>query len=263
MYFSQDQIQQLVDAHAEVESKYQALLRVFHTRKYEEKRAEEFAIHGFCRRLKTIKRCIDNIYRICPPDLDRKPSSGELSDLGINLQAFVLNTYGSLDNLAWVWVKEKGILDNKGNSLSNGKIGFSKKYVFVRNSFSSEFKTFLGTLDQWFTHLEDFRHSLAHRIPLYVPPYVSDKEEAKREQDLEICRTDALDKHKFDKYERLTDEIETLGKFVPWMTHSFGENAPQAVFHVQIIADWNTVVQIAQNFLKELDNENHIPWGMR
>jgi len=219
MDFLQETIQELVNAHAEVESKYEALLEAFCIRTYGEKQAKEFALHGFARRLKTMKRCIDNIYRICPPDIDRKPFSEELSDLVINLQAFVLNIYGSLDNLAWVWVKEKGILNKKGNSLSNTQIGFAKKYKVIRNSFSSEFQTYLGTLDQWFEYVEDFRHSLAHRIPLYVPPYVLNDEEVKREQQLEIRRTEALSKHKFDEYERLTDEIETLGKFVPLMTH--------------------------------------------
>ncbi len=253
MYFSQENIQGLENAHAEVEGKCQALLIAFATRTYGEKQAAEFAIHGFTRRLKTMNRCIDNIYRICPPGIDRKPSFEELSDLAINLQAFVLNVYGSLDNLAWVWVKEKGILNKKGNSLTNAEIGFTKKYKAIRNSFSSEFQSYLGTLDKWFKHVEDFRHSLAHRIPLYVPPYVSNEEEVKSARELAALRTEALRKHKFDEYKHLTDKIETLGKFVPWMTHSFGENSPQAVFHAQIIADWNTVVQIAQNFLKELD----------
>ncbi len=255
MCFSQENIQELENARAEVEGKYQALLEAFSTRTYGEKQAEEFALHGFIRRLKTMKRCIDNIYRICPPDIDRKPSSEELSDLAINLQAFVLNIYGSLDNLAWVWVKEKEkkILNNKGNLLANAEIGFAKEYKPIRNSFSSEFRSYLETLDKWFTYVKDFRHSLAHRIPLYVPPYVLNEEEVKSERELEALQTEALKKHKSDEYDRLTDKIGTLGKFEPVMTHSFGEKSPQVVFHAQIIADWNTVVQIAQNFLKELD----------
>lgn len=253
MYFSEENIKQLKGAYAEIEEKYQSLLLVFATRSYKQKEAAEFAMHGFIRRIKTMKRCIDNIYRVCPPDIDRKPSSEELSDLAINLQAFVLNVYGSLDNLAWVWVKEKGILNKKGNSLSNGEIGFAEKYSAVRDTFSPEFQDYLKTLDKWFGHVENFRHALAHRIPLYVPPYVSNEEEVKRERELEVLRTEALKKHQFDEYERLTDEVETLGKFIPWMTHSFGENSPQAVFHAQIIADWNTVMQISENFIKELD----------
>ncbi len=253
MYFSEENIKQLEDAYAEIEEKYQSLLLAFATRSYKQKEAAEFAMHGFVRRIKTMKRCIDNIYRICPPDIDRKPSSEELSDLAINLQAFVLNVYGSLYNLAWVWVKEKGILNKKGNSLANGEIGFAEKYSVVRDTFSPEFQAYLKTLDKWFAHVENFRHALAHRIPLYVPPYVSNEEEVKRERELEVLRTAALRKHQFDEYERLTDEVETLGKFVAWMTHSFGENSPQAVFHAQIIADWNTVVQISENFIKELD----------
>lgn len=256
MYFSQENIRKLEDAYSGVEGKYEDLCIAFTVRSYGEKQAAEFALHGFIRRVKTMKRCIDNIYRICPPDITRKPSSEELNDIAINLQAFVMNVYGSLDNLAWVWVKEKGVLDKNGNILANIGIGFTKKVI--RNSFSSEFQTYLKSLHSWFKHIENFRHSLAHRIPLYVPPYVSNEEEVKSERRLETLKTEALSKHDFVEYERLKDEIETLGKFVPWMTHSFGEKSPQAVFHAQIIADWNTVVQIAQKFLKELDNIDNV-----
>ncbi|PZP84032.1 MAG: hypothetical protein DI582_09790 [Azospirillum brasilense] len=253
MYFSAADIRKLYTAYEEIEGKYQSLLLAFAMRSFASKEAAEFAMHGFTRRVKTMKRCIENIYRICPPDIDRKPSSDELSDIAINLQAFVLNVYGALDNLAWVWVKEKGIVGKAGAPLTNREIGFAEKYRTVRDSFSPEFQAYLKTLDQWFAHVEEFRHALAHRIPLYVPPYASNEEEVKKERELDALRMAALKKHQFEEYKRLSDEIEALGTFVPWMTHSFGENSPQAVFHAQIIADWNTVMQVWEKFIEELN----------
>jgi len=226
----------------------------FAHRQYQQKEAQEYATHGFLRRLKILKRCIDNVYRICPPDIDQKPSTEELSDLTINLHAFVFNLYGSLDNLAWVWVKEKSITNQEGKPLHKNKIGFSKQYSEVRKTFSPEFQAYLKTLDKWFNHIENFRHALAHRIPLYVPPYIFMGEAITQQaKDLENCAMEALNNQQLYEHKHIMNEIEMLGKFVPWMTHSFSENSPPVAFHAQIIADWNTVVQVAENFIKELD----------
>lgn len=257
MYFSEENIKQLEVSYAEVEGTYQSLLLKFGTRSYEQKEAAEFAVHGFTRRVTTMKRCIDNIYRICPPNIDRKLSTEELSDLAINLQAFVLNVYGSLDNLAWVWVKEKGILNKKKNPLTNGQIGFAEKYTYVRDSFPDSIREYLNTeqYKKWFSYIADFRHSLAHRIPLYVPPSVLNNEETLKAHELKDLQKKAIQNEQPEKLIRHIVEMHSLGKFVPWMTHSFGENSPQAVFHAQIIADWNTVMQISEIFIIELDKK--------
>ncbi len=252
MYFSDDQLHQLRRAYSEIDEKYRSLLEMYAFRQFRNKQAAEFATHGFMRRVKTLARCIHNIYRICPPDRDKKLSTDELADLTINLQGFVFNIFGCLENLAWVWVKEKDIRNAKDEALTNFQIGFGDKYNFVRESFSVDFQGYLDGLREWFLQMENFRHALAHRIPLYVPPYVVNKEEAVKEQELERSRREALKRHEFDEYERLTNELEGVGKFVPWMTHSFGEKSRQVVFHAQIIADWNTVVQISEKFLTEL-----------
>ncbi len=253
VYFSEENIKKLIEAYCDIGEKYNTTLLALTTRQFKEPKSAEFALHGFTRRIKTMKRCIDNIYEICPPNIERKPSWEELSDIVINLQSFILNVYGALDNLAWVWATEKRILNKKDMPLLNTQIGFSSKYNYIRESFSPAFKDYLNTLDKWFSHIEEFRHSLAHRIPLYVPPYTLSKEEIKRDQEIGKLKIIALRKHKFDEYERLDAEQEALGKFTPWMTHSFSEKSPQAVFHAQIIADWNTVIEIAKHFLEELD----------
>jgi hypothetical protein len=192
------------------------------------------------------------VYRICPPERDDKLSADELSDLTINLQGFVFNTFGCLENLAWIWVKEKDIRNNQGEPLPKNQIGFGAKYELVRESFSGDFQNYLKGLSEWFLQMENFRHALAHRIPLYVPPYVLNKSEAAKEQEIERSRREALRRHDFDEYERLTIELEDIGKFVPWMTHSFSERSRQVVFHAQMIADWNTIVEISEKFLVEL-----------
>lgn len=256
MYFSEENITQLMEDYSKVEQSYESVLVAYGMHRFSNPLAAEFAMHGFVRRVKTLKRCIENIYVICPPARSSKLASQELSDLTINLQGFVFNVFGCLDNLAWVWVKEKNVTNTKGQELKSSQIGLgeNEKYEYVLKSLPDDLRNYLETErhKKWHKHLEDFRHALAHRIPLYVPPYVVNDEEAAKERELEGLRTTALKAHRFDEYERLSEEIEKIGKFVPWMTHSFSEESKHVVFHAQILADWNTVIEVAQKFLSEL-----------
>jgi len=252
MYYSETAIKQLSNSYAGIDTEYQSLLELYAFRKFSDRQADEYAKHGFMRRVGILARCIHNIYRVCPPEQSKKLSKDELSDLTINLQSFIFNVFGCLDNLACVWVKEKSIKNSKNEPLENREIGFSKKYKSVRKSFSKGFRDYLKGLDKWFLQMENFRHALAHRIPLYVPPYVVNKEEAAQELELEKLRNDALKRHDFEGYETISEKLYSIGKFIPCMTHSFSEQSRQIEFHAQIIADWNTVVEISKKFLKEL-----------
>jgi hypothetical protein len=64
----------------------------------------EYARHGYMRRLGTIKRCIENVFTLIPPQADEIPDRNVLHDAQINIQSFFANVYGAIDNLAGVWV---------------------------------------------------------------------------------------------------------------------------------------------------------------
>ena len=79
--------------------------------------------------------------------------------------------FGCADNLAWLWVEEKGVTKPDGSPLPANSVGLGTKYKPVRDSFSQAFRDYLTAKQPWFTQLENYRHALAHRIPLYIPPY--------------------------------------------------------------------------------------------
>ncbi len=252
MYFQKEEIAKLKQLYLDADKKNQFLLEAYIRKNFQNINADEYAKHGLARRIRTLKRCIDNIYVICPPDKKEKPSSEELIDLAINLQAFVFNTFGCLDNLAWIWVKEKKIKDSMGKDLSPHQIGLGKKYSLVRQSLSENLRNHLISLDEWFYYLEGFRHALAHRIPLYVSPYVMNEEEATGKEELEKLRYESLTEGKYGEYQRLTDSLKGLGKFVPLMSHSFEEKSQQIMFHPQVITDWQIIIDLSEKFLEEL-----------
>src|SRR5713101_5390238 len=61
--------------------------------------------------------------------------------------------------------------------------------------------------------LESFRHALAHRIPLYIPPRVVSKENAETYNFLERRKAKAGRRGDFKKYQQLSAAQEALVRF--------------------------------------------------
>jgi len=234
---------------AKVKPDYVRLLIEFNELKLSNDNAKEYALHGFGRRLSMLHQCIQNTFSICPPETQAL-SDYERRNLTINIQCFIFNLYGCLDNLAWVWVHEKQIKDKKGNALSKRLVGLTSRYEIVRSSFSQDFQDYLASRDSWLEqHLVDLRDSLAHRIPMYIPPSVVNKTV---HDDLESRKAEALKNHDIEEYERLDLEQKSSAQFRPWITHSFSEHSKPRIIHPQVLNDWVTLVEFSEKFLDEI-----------
>ena len=80
--------------------------------------------------------------------------------------------------------------------------GSAKDNHFVRSSLSTEFQQYLKGADDWFDYLGNFRHALAHRIPLYIPPYTISPDKEAAYQRLEAAMWQALKENDFAEHER-------------------------------------------------------------
>jgi len=247
MYFTHEQAAELNRAHLEVQKKFANIRDQYIIRNYVSARAKEYAWHGFARRLGTVVRCIDRVFEFLPPDQLAIPGRDEIEDATINIQAFVLNVFGGIDNLAWIWVEEKAL------EIPHNKVGLGKNNTSVRRTLSNEFQEYLKELDPWFDQLYNYRHALAHRIPLYIPPYVVTKANEAAHQQLDGHVTEAIKLLNFEEYDRLSSAQEALGLFKPCMTHSYEEGTTPVVFHYQLLTDFTTLEELAQKLLKELD----------
>jgi len=250
-YFSTENLAKLQYARQEVHKQFAELRQRYITRKYRSDRAREYATHGFGRRLGTLVRAIEQVYEILPPEREDIPERDEVVDATIAIQSFVLNTFGCLDNLAWILVYEKDIKGKDGNELDPKRVGLGSKEV--RISFTDEFRAYLDSRQKWFENLRDFRDSLAHRIPLYIPPYIVTPANVDEYNRLEQASGEALQRADFEEYDRLQSEQKKLGLFRPWMTHSQFEKAPSVVFHSQLVADYVTIDEFGRTMLEELD----------
>lgn len=253
-YFDEGHLQQLANGFAAIPGRSQDLVEAFLSRPYLSALAKEYAHHGVSRRLGTLARCIAQIYTLLPPGLDEVPPRDVLTDATIFIQGFVFNAYGILDNLAFVWVNEKNIRKADGQPLPNGRIGLTKDKEQVRESFSAEMKAYLEERDPWFALLENFRHSLGHRIPLYIPPYVVAPANLPLYEDLELRMSDALRRRDLVEHARLSIERDVLTRFRPLMKQSFEDPTPPVVFHAQVLADFATVEEMSLKVLAELNS---------
>lgn len=213
-------------------------------------KAREYLSQGLCRRLGLVRRCIENVFAIFPPDRQTLLSRNELSDVQINLHAFVVNVYGSLDNLAWVYVAEKG-LDKEVHQKEIGL--FNKK---TQRHLPAELCEYLNTkiIEKWFNeYAKNFRDALAHRIPLYVPPASFTPADQARWEELEAQLWEAILGHEFDEVERLEQEKGSIGTVYAAFLHSLSDAESRPVqLHAQLLCDALTVVEVAEKVTKHL-----------
>ena len=250
MLYSPKNIAAMREDHAATEQRAQRLHEAYTVYNYRNPKALEYGTQGFPRRLITLRRCIENVFTILPPDRVELPTRDELTDAVISIQAFTFNLFGCADNLAWMWVLEANIKNAKGKPLSAGRIGLGKANECVRQSFPAPFQQHLATMDAWFDHLENYRHALAHRIPLYIPPYTIPTAEEDHYRDIQARKAATRDPA---EYNQLTAEERAIAIFTPLIAHSFEERAAPVHFHPQMLTDLKTIVDIGRGVLNEIE----------
>lgn len=246
--FTQQQLDAIYEGLSTIEGRTNDLLLKFTYKKYKTEKAREYATHGFSRRISTAHRAIENIFAVVPPSMTDVPARNLLYDLQINIQACIANLYGCIDNLAWVWVYEQG-LDKR---ITRNRVGLRRHNTEVRASLSAAFREKLQSYDDWLDYLIDFRDALAHRIPLYVPPGNVPSRHVEQYNALAASMTKAISRFDADEYEKLNAEQSKLLIFQPMMTHSVTETKKLYPFHVQLLADFATIEELAMMMLKDL-----------
>lgn len=180
-------------------------------------KAQEYAVQGAGRRFRLIHQCIANIYRLYPPQQTQLLADKALLDIDVNLHAFFVNVFGLLDNLAWAVAYEKRLV----SKIHRNDITLYGKDL--KKNMAPAFRKYLNTerIKKWhYQHLKDFRDALAHRVPPYLPPYVQVRQVSGQ------------------------DTIHPC----PWYGHSLDETKNHIYMHAQLLADFNTVVQIVERF---------------
>ena len=227
----------------------QNLLEAYAVHSFADARAQEYAQHGFARRLGTMIRCVRKVFDVLPPENTKVPDRDTRADAEIHIQAFLFNAVGAIDNLAWVCVSEKQIRKHSGKELSRRQVILQNS--LVSKELSDGLRKTIDGLADWFEYLEDYRHALAHRIPLYVMPAGLEDSKAAEFQKLDAQRVDAINAGDFAKARKLKEQQLNLTVFRPLMMHSFGEKAKRMLFHPQLLSDLKQISVLGRAVLDE------------
>jgi hypothetical protein len=219
--------------------------------KLHETKAKEYLLHGVGRRLGILTRSIQNIFTLFPPERAERLALETLIDVEINLHAFALNISGLFDNLAWTFVIENNLFGNpKDGKLSKINVGlFNAK---TQAHFPETLREYLNSEDimNWHSvYLKNYRDALAHRIPLYIPPFALDDDEQARYLVLQDQMRD-LDlrvRENWSVYDQLHEQQSRIGIPSLVFMHSSDENRP-AIIHQQILVDYVTVDELLTVF---------------
>lgn len=255
MAYTAEEIEEFAEHSTQWMARQKALSERVLTHAFRKEKSRTLAAHGLVRRISTLVRCMERVYELVPLDAEA-PARQDTDDAAIFLQAFIINEYGAIDNLARLWVWESDLTKPNGGAIPQMHIGLTSGCEVVRGSLSQNFQQYLVATDPWFAYLENYRHALAHRVPLYIPPKRFDEAAAARYHELEAEQMQALKGHHFDKFDELMDEQSALGVFEPWMMHSYGpadDDGQPVRFHPQMIADLGTVVELAEKMMDELE----------
>lgn len=216
--------------------------------------ATEYARHGFARRLASLHHAVDRLFEFLPPDFEGIPSKGQLADANACIQNALVHVYGCLDNIAWLWVKEAGIKKANGAALPASHIGLRPSNIEVVSSLSENFQSELSVLIEWFDYVDDYRHALAHRIPLYIPPYSVRDADATVYHEHGTAAGAALTALDWGAMEEHEAAQEALKIFQPHIFHSLSTTKKSITFHPQLLADFATVEKIGRLMLGEIES---------
>ncbi|MBN2456065.1 MAG: hypothetical protein JXB29_05950 [Sedimentisphaerales bacterium] len=209
-------------------------------------KAKEYLSHGVMRRLGIMMRSVENVFTIFPIERINLLSMNELSDVDINLHAFLVNIFGLLDNLAWVLIHEKQL----AAKVDKMKVGLYQKKT--QEHLTKEFRCYLNSdrNKKWYAeYLKNYRDALSHRIPLYVPPKTLTPEQKSQVEQIEnkiaVCyKSCDLD---MGMIKKLRKEQDSIGDICFLVSHAFSKSK-SIILHAQLITDFNTIEEIIKKY---------------
>jgi hypothetical protein len=106
-YFSQEALDELTQGLAELPPQLRSVKAAYAGRAFANDQAREHAQHGLCRRLSTMVHMVQTVFELLPPAQESIPEKATVMDDTACIQNFVMNAFGCLENLSWIWVLEK------------------------------------------------------------------------------------------------------------------------------------------------------------
>jgi len=207
----------------------------------------EYMFHGVSRRLGILRHTISSVFSEFPTTTTDKLERDVLMRVQVNLHAFYINLIGTFDNLAWCYV-------HLHNVDVGGPLNVDMFKGKMQQALPPQIATYLTSTEteNWHkSYLKNYRDALAHRIPLYVPPFILLEDEAERYNELDEKINEAITAHEFELVDQLKEEQNSLGSPSLMFSHSYYEKGATGplILHPQMIADTATMIEFGNLFL--------------
>ncbi len=214
-------------------------------------RAQEYMLHGAGRRVKVLLRSLENIFQLFPPSQEHPLKPEDLSDVQINLHAFMINLYGIFENWAWAFIYRHGLESEIG---ARHNVGLFKKRT--QGFLPSVLKDYLqseSTSNWQEKYLKNYRDALAHRIPLYIPPATFTPEEWDQYNRLTEEQFQDIATMPRNRFQDTLTEQESIGRPCFEFLHAFSkeEGAGSLALHTQLLCDSMLVIEFGNMFCAE------------
>jgi hypothetical protein len=217
-----------------------------------ERKAMQYMRFGAGRRLSMMWYAYRNLVQTVPPDRTEPLTSDESHELIQSLNVIYLNIRGLLDNLAWALLYEHAP-DRAAKLIAKPqRVGLFQSCIVEDGCFGSLARE-IQAHKEWNADMKDRRDPSAHRIPLYIPSQALTPEEAANYQKLGEKYSKGVGSLDFDAGNAALDEMERVGRFVPYFLHDPDDGViriyptvPDDVGHVLQLMDAVDAFLVAQ-----------------
>jgi hypothetical protein len=183
-----------------------------------EKKAVQYMRFGVGRRLLMMWYAYRTLVQTVSLDRTEPLTSDESHELVESLNVIYLNIRGLLDNLAWALLYEYAPELAIKLEAEPHRVGLFQNCIVHDGRFGSLARE-IQVHKEWNADMKDRRDPSAHRIPLYIPPQVLTPEEAAKYQKLVEKFSEEMAKLDLDAGNEALDEMERVGRFVPYFLH--------------------------------------------
>ena len=237
-----------LEVRAELDASLLAFVRAGHSAPNQQVR--EYLLQGVGRRLGVLRECIAAVFERFEPARNAPLSQVELYEVQINLHAFVINLAGLFDNLAWAFVLRHSLLETVGGRKRVGMFHPSTQKVLP-----AVLRTYVtsSTMVAWHgEYLTAYRDSLAHRIPLYIPPATFTEQDQERYVELDKQERACILAREWEQLEQVRSDKQRLGKACPMFVILIGDDSESKpnYIHPQMLCDAKTVLEFCPLFLE-------------
>jgi len=252
MIFSEETTAHIIDEFKAVQSGLNSLLVecVKHGQASSSSLVQEHMLRGAGRRLSVLRRSLENIFTLFPIETTEPLAKDVLSDVQINLHAFVINIYGVFENWAWAFVLRHNLEADIGNRQSIGmfKPETQKHLPALLRKYLAEEET----KQLYKNYLKEYRDALAHRIPLYIPPAIFTPEQTKQYNELEEEKVACITSARWKRLDEVWEEQSKVGVPCAFFLHEFsGNTTPRPIYlHPQVLCDGKGVIEFGELFLQ-------------